>query len=90
MSSNISDIAGQYVVITGTTAVTALGTATAGALRVVRFSGILTLTHNATSLILPGGANIATAANDVAWFVSEGSGNWRCINYVRAADAPEA
>ena len=32
----------------------------------MQFSGALTLTHNATSLILPGGASITTAAGDVA------------------------
>ncbi|WP_431321681.1 hypothetical protein [Rhizobium sp. YTU87027] len=29
-----------------------------------------------------------TAANDVAVFVSEGSGNWRCAAYTRASGAP--
>ena len=52
--------------------------------RVVQFSGALTLTHNATSLILPGGASITTAAGDVAYFVSLGSGNWRCTGYQKA------
>jgi len=50
----------------------------------VQFSGALTLTHNATSLILPGGASITTAAGDVAYFVSLGSGNWRCTGYQKA------
>jgi hypothetical protein len=51
----------------------------------VRFAAALTLTHNATSLILPGAANITTAAGDVGIFTSDGSGNWRCINYETAA-----
>jgi hypothetical protein len=53
----------------------------AGTLRILEFEGALTLTHNATSLILPGGANITTAAGDTALIVSEGAGNWRCVNY---------
>jgi hypothetical protein len=53
----------------------------------VQFSGALTLTHNATSLILPGGASITTAAGDVAYFVSLGSGNWRCTGYQKASGA---
>ena len=48
----------------------------------MRFDGILTLTHNATSLILPGAANIVTSASDVAIFVSFGSGNWRCVSFL--------
>jgi hypothetical protein len=52
---------------------------------VLKFDGILTLTHNGTSLILPGSASITTAANDVAGFRSLGSGNWRCEWYQRAS-----
>lgn len=86
-SAGTTDIAGGtgiYITITGTTTITALGTAAAGVVRILKFSGILTLTHNATSLILPTGANITTAAGDVATMVSLGSGNWRCIAYTRA------
>jgi len=74
----------NIVRITGSTTITALGSIAAGAVRWVLFAGSLTLTHNATSLILPGAANITTAAGDTAVFVSEGSGNWRCLGYQRA------
>jgi hypothetical protein len=83
-TTDIGAATGNFVHITGTTTITALGTVQAGTRRVVRFAGALTLTHNATSLILPTGANITTAANDTAVFVSEGSGNWRCVGYQRA------
>jgi hypothetical protein len=43
----------------------------------------LTLTHNGTSLILPGAENITTAAGDVALMESLGSGNWKCVVYSR-------
>ena len=75
---------GDFVDVTGTTTITALGTVAAGTYRTVRFTGALTLTHNATSLILPGGANITTANGDCAQFRSLGSGNWKCINYTKA------
>jgi hypothetical protein len=87
-TTDIGAATGNYVTVTGTTTITALGTAQAGTRREVRFSGALTLTHNATSLILPTGANIVTAADDVATFVSEGSGNWRCIAYQRFSTSP--
>lgn len=74
--------------ISGTTTITALGTVSAGIIKKVVFSGILTLTHNATSLILPGAANITTAANDRAEMESLGSGNWRCNHYTRASGQP--
>lgn len=76
---------GRYVEITGTTTITGFGTIKAGTIKFVKFAGALTLTHNATSLILPGATNIVTAAGDTAVFVSEGSGNWRCLSYQRAA-----
>lgn len=77
--------AAHYLQITGTTTITSFGTVKAGTLKFIEFAGILTLTHNATSLIIPGGANKTTAAGDTAIVVSEGSGNWRCLVYVPAA-----
>lgn len=74
-----------FVDVTGTTTITSFGTARAGIRRAVRFTGALTLTHNATSMILPGGASITTAANDVADMISLGSGNWICAGYSQAS-----
>jgi hypothetical protein len=73
------------VIVTGTTAITSLGTATDGIIRQVRFTGVLTLTHNASTLICLGGANITTADGDVAIFVSQGGGAWRMLDYSRAS-----
>ena len=84
-TTDIGAAVGNFVDVTGTTTITGLGTVQAGTRRWVRFTGILTLTHNATSLILPGAANITTAANDRACFVSLGSGNWLCLDYVKAS-----
>lgn len=72
---------GEYVHITGVTTITAFDTIGAGVERTLVFDGILTITHNSTSLILPGAANIVTAVGDVIVFVSEGGGNWRCKSY---------
>lgn len=78
---NIGASTSNVVAISGATAITSFGTIAAGARRTVRFTSALTLTHNATSMILPTGANIATAANDTAEFLSLGSGNWICLRY---------
>jgi len=80
----IGAASGHYIQITGTTAITAFDSVTAGTWRILRFAAAATLTHHATSLILPGGANIVTAAGDTAIVVSEGSGNWRCTAYHKA------
>ena len=84
---DLSTVNTTSVDITGTTTITSFGTG-ANLYRIVKFSGVLTLTHNATSLILPTSSNIATAAGDTAGFVSDGSGNWRCIWYQKNDGTP--
>jgi hypothetical protein len=81
-TTDLGAVPGKQHDITGTTTITSFGTVAAGIEKVIKFEGVLTLTHNATSLILPGGGNITTADGDIAIMVSEGSGNWRCISYV--------
>lgn len=87
-SIDIGASTGELIDITGTTAITALGTATAGTRRVLRFAGALTFTYNATSLILPGSASITTAAGDTATMHSLGSGNWVCSHYTSRSALP--
>jgi hypothetical protein len=74
--------------ITGTTTITSFGTSVSGTRRQLRFAGALVLTHNATSLILPGGADITTGAGDTAVAISLGAGNWVVVDYQRAEAAP--
>lgn len=85
-TTDIGAAATSEVLITGTTTITGLGTSNAGIRRRGRFAAALTLTHNATSLILPGAANITTAAGDSFEAVSLGSGNWQVTSYTVAAD----
>lgn len=47
------------------------------------FDGSLTLTHNAASLILPGGVNIQTIAGDSCTIVVESGDNVRVMQYER-------
>jgi hypothetical protein len=84
-TTDIGTAISNVIYISGTTTITALGTAAAGVIRTVKFLGALTLTHNTTSLILENSANITTAANDSAEFLSLGSGNWLCLRYNRAS-----
>lgn len=76
---------GNYFDITGVVAITSIGTLGIGTVVTLHFDGILTLTHHATDLILPGGANIATAAGDEATFIEYAAGDWRCVNYTKAS-----
>lgn len=84
-TTDLGAVEGLMHDITGTTTITSFGTVRAGVWKVIKFEGVLTLTHNATSLILPGAANITTADGDIAIVFSEGSGNWRCVSYFSAA-----
>lgn len=82
-TTDLSAATGHFVDVSGTTTITAFGTAPAGVERVVRFTGALQITYNATSLILPGAVNFTTEAGDVLTFYSLGSGNWICTGVRR-------
>ena len=66
--------------ITGSVTITSFGSG-ANLFRVVTFAAALTLTHNATSLILPGAANIVTMAGSRIVTQSDASGNWWVMSY---------
>lgn len=89
MSIWIAD--GNYLHIVGTGNVDRFGTAPqAGDTRTIVFDGAVSLSHNATSLILPGGVNITTAAGDVAVVRAETTANHRVVDFQRASGAPLA
>ncbi|MDH5664735.1 MAG: hypothetical protein OEY10_00355 [Nitrosopumilus sp.] len=73
----------NYFIVTGTTTVAGIAGTTSGGSSIatgvtvkVKFSGNLTLTHNATSFIMPQGKDCLIAANDFVEFIHLGSGNW--------------
>ena len=77
----------SYVVITGTTAITKLAGSSAptGSIKTVSFAGALTLSHDATQLIVPGGRSLTTAVGDKAIVVALGGGNVAVLNYTPAS-----
>lgn len=88
-SGATTDIGAQnalFVDISGTTTITSLGANYNGP-RFLRFAGALTLTHNATTLVLPGGANITTAAGDTMLVIPKTTAavvdGWAVIAYQR-------
>lgn len=77
---------GNYIHITGTTTITSFGTAgQAGDERTIIFDDALTLTHNSTTLKLPGGANITTAAGDRAIVRADTTANAIVTSYTKAS-----
>jgi len=77
------DIAGEYHDITGTTTITSLEAVRVGTLKRLHFDSTLTLTHDASNLVLPNGKNITTSAGDEAEFIEYSTGDWRCLRYMR-------
>lgn len=79
---------GNYFDFTGTDTINEITTVGVGTVIKIHFDAAATLTHNATDLYLPGGANITTAAGDEAEFVEYATGDWRCTSYTKASGYP--
>ena len=86
-SPTVITTVGDYFDVTGTTNFAAF-TVAADRQFTLQFDGILTMTHHATNLDLPGEANITTAAGDVATFQSTAANQVQCICYTRASGEP--
>jgi hypothetical protein len=78
---------GNQFDVTGTTTITGIATQGIGSYVTLHFDGILTFTHHSTNLILPGAANITTAAGDIAVMYEYASADWRCVSYTKASGA---
>ena len=81
---------GNYFDITGAAGITSISqqdadgnNVQAGTVVKLHFDGACLITHDATGLPLPGGANITTAAGDELEFICFDSVNeyWRCTSY---------
>jgi hypothetical protein len=80
----VIDSDGDVFDVTGTVSFAAF-TVTAGRRFTLNFDSALTMTYDATILDLPsGGANITTAAGDVAEFFATGTNTVQCVNYTKA------
>lgn len=79
---------GNSVDVTGTTTVTSINSVGVGTWVMLQFDGALILTHHASNLILPGGANITTAAGDHALMYEYASGLWRGAIFERGSGLP--
>ena len=71
---------GNYHDVTGTTTITGINSVAVGTVQKLHFDGILTLTHDATNLILPGGKNITTFAGLEIELVEYAVGDFRYLS----------
>ncbi|MBI1214562.1 MAG: hypothetical protein GC185_01930 [Alphaproteobacteria bacterium] len=83
---DLSAVAGDYVVVTGTTGITAV-TLAEGEEITIKFASGLTITNGANLICLTG-SDIATAAGDIAVFRGEAAGVVRMVDYSRASGLP--
>ncbi|WP_246153890.1 DUF2793 domain-containing protein [Methylobacterium oryzihabitans] len=72
------------VAVTGSATVTSFGTSP-NRVRLLRFTGAVTLAHSAAGLILPAGTSLVTAAGDTCLALSDAAGVWRVWHYQRAS-----
>lgn len=80
---------GNIIHISPGSTITSFGTAQrAGQKRYLIFDGATLLTHNAGTLVLPGGVSITTAANDYAEVTADTTTKMLVAPYVRASGQP--
>jgi hypothetical protein len=80
---DLSAQASRSLRLTGTTTITSFGTAASGVRKRLRIATGLIITHNATSLICPGAANLVLGGGDIVDVESLGFGNWVVTNIAR-------
>lgn len=81
-TTDLGAVGNFNVQLTGNTGIQSFGSsATVGDLFRITLAGSLTITHNATSMILPGATNLFGKVGDRVWATYLGSGNWRVVNY---------
>jgi hypothetical protein len=87
-TTDLGQITSRAINVTGTATITSFGaSANVGQpFYNLRFSGTPTLSYNATSLIVPGLANIVVGNGDSAVAQYLGSGNWKIVSYTRIAN----
>lgn len=75
------------VAITGTSTITSFGSSATVTYPIYKilFAGALTLTYNASTMLLPGAADIVTVAGDTAEAQYFSGGIWKIINYTRTS-----
>ena len=80
-TTSICSVSHFFVAISGSSTITSFGTGCVpGQEKLVQFQGALTLTDGG-ALVIPGGANVLTAANDLARLIYTGAG-WTVEEYI--------
>lgn len=83
-TTELGSVREQCIYVTGVETISSFGnTAPTGAVKFLAFASALSITYNATSMILPTAASISVASGDSATVIHDGGGNWRMLNFQR-------
>jgi hypothetical protein len=85
-TTDLCSVTPSVMQVSGTTTITSFGSSCGpGQIKVLLFESATPITYNASTLILPTGASITTAAGDVAIASNVGGGSsWQILFYQRA------
>lgn len=85
-NTDLGSIPSHNISLTGTATITTFGSSANLAYPIynIYFAGVMTITYNSGILVLPGAANIVTAAGDTAVMLYGGLGSWIMASYTRA------
>lgn len=79
-TTDLGSVPNTVIEITGAGPIYSFGaTAPPGTIKVLVFSGATEIVYNATSMILPGAANVTTGARDIAIVTVLEAGNWLAL-----------
>lgn len=87
-TTNLAAATSNLITLSGGATITSFGTPQEGSVFFVRFQGGETLVYNATTMFLPGSANILTRGGDTAILQSLGGGAMKMLHYQRADGTP--
>lgn len=73
---------GNYFDVTGTVTITGIATKGVGTFVTLHFDDVVTITHHATNLVMPGGVDLTTSAGTEITFVEYSNGAWRCVGWL--------
>lgn len=83
---DLGSVAATAITLTGTTTITSFGSSMkAGQIKTVVSTSALSITHNGTSLIIPGAANLAVDAGGALVVLCVSEGNYRVLSYLASA-----
>jgi hypothetical protein len=82
-TTDLGTATSHFVELTGTGTINSFGSSadTSDPIYLVKFAGIMTLTYNSSTMILPNDTDLTVAANDSAVMEYLGAGAWNMLGY---------